>query len=822
MEMLEPARPACEPRVSARWRRWLYRTLLAATFAGLALAIAAVLWVRAQPLPLAALSPRTIASTRLEDRRGVLLREVLARPDGRAYWVPLEQISEQLIDATLAGEDQRFYQHGGVDVLAVLRAAALNVTQRRVVSGASTVTMQLARLLLQRRAPVSKRRGLWAKARQVALAIKLEALLPKKQILTQYLNRAPYGGGCFGVEAAARRYFGKPASQLSLAESTLLAALPRSPHGYSPLRPRSRRRLRRRQRYLLAAMHTQGRIDDEQLRIALGEPLALERLERPFLAPHFVASVKALPAAQGQARVRTTLDIRLQTQVEAIVRQTLRALTERGVSQAAVLVVDNASGDVLAHVGSRAFGDDAAGQVDGTRALRQPGSAIKPFVYALAFERALTPASLLRDLPAHFTTAYGDYAPRNYDGRYRGPVRARIALASSLNVPAIRVAERVGVTRLLDGLRELGFRDLRKDAEHYGLGLALGNGEVTLRQLVSAYATLARGGVTKPLRTLRATGAPGAAELEPAPQAKGKRVLSARAAHLIADILSDPVARVNTFGRYGPLETPFFAAVKTGTSKDFRDNWTVGFTRDVTVGVWVGNFDGSAMHNVSGVTGAGPLWREVMTQTVRHLGLRDRRPERPEGVVTARICPLSGKLAGPHCPDRAEELFYAEKRPRERCAFHRALWVDRLDGSRTLPHCPGASEQVVVFYPPAYRSWAAARGEPTPPQRWSARCPGVEANTAREETVKRPQIRFPAAGDIYYLDADLQRRYQRIPLEVNVRGSPKVVSWLVDGKVVAKATYPFSASWPLSPGKHRVEAVLPDGHRSAAVSFEVR
>jgi penicillin-binding protein 1C len=835
--MSSSAKMRRKPEGSPPWRRWLGRALFAGTGAGLALALAGLLWARAQPLPIAALSPATIASTRLEDRRGVLLRELLARPDGRAHWVPLERISPHVIGATLAGEDQRFFEHGGVDVIAVARAAALNVTRQRVVSGASTLTMQLATIVQAEAAPKGKprpRRGLWTKARQVALAIKLEALLSKEQILAQYLNRAPYGGGCFGVEAAARRYFGKPASQLSLAESTLLAALPRSPHGYSPLRARSRKRLRRRQRYLLAAMHSQGRIDDEQLRIALHEPLALERLSRPFLAPHFVASVQAMPQLRGRARIRTTLDIALQGQVESIVRQTLRGLDEQGVSNAAVLVIENASGDVLAHVGSKAFGDAAAGQVDGTRALRQPGSTIKPFAYALAFERELTPASLLRDLPAHFTTAHGDYAPRNYDGRFRGPVRARVALASSLNVPAIRVAERIGVTRLLDGLRAVGFRNLTRDARHYGLGLALGNGEVTLRQLVVAYATLARGGVYKPLRVLRASSAPGVARLETLPAAKGKRVLPARAVHLVADILADPLARLSTFGRYGPLETPFFAAVKTGTSKDFRDNWTVGFTRDVTVGVWVGNFDGSSMHNVSGVTGAGPLWREVITATMRHRSLVDRRPKRPEGIASATVCPLSGQLAGPDCPSHTAELFYREKLPQQPCTFHRKLWVDRHDGQRTLPECAGAIERVHIDYPPAYRAWAAARGEAMMPQRWSPRCPQgqrraqaaqADPHAPKEKPIRAgsaPRIRFPSRGDIYYLDADLRRRYQNVPLELSVGDRPATVSWLVDGKEIAKVAYPYSASWPLVGGKHQIQAVLPDGRRSAVVTIEVR
>ena len=791
----------------ARWNR----PLLLAAWALLTAAAWAWAWASSVELPASALRPRTVASVRVTDRHGTLLREVLSRPDGRSTWVALAEISPHLVQATLAGEDQRFYQHGGVDFRALLRAASQVVTQQRVVSGGSTLTMQLARMLVPTQVP----RSLGGKLRQAALAWELERRLTKEQILWQYLNRAPYGNGTFGVEAAARRYFNKPAAQLSLAEAALLSALPRSPGGYNPYR--HRQRLVRRQRYILGLMRAQDRISATQQRLARAEPMDWRAARRPFRAPHLVQHVLGLFRARGvtPARVRTTLDLPLQQQVEAAVSAAIKRLTHLGVSNAAVLVVDNASGDVRAYVGSADFFHRGhSGQFDGTHALRQPGSTIKPLTYALALEQGKTPASLLRDLPTVFSTDRGDYAPRNYDGSFHGPVRLRVALGSSYNIPAVRLARFVGLDRLLRRLRALGLSSLTRTARHYGLGLTLGNGEVTLQELVAAYAALARGGRYRPPRlVLQARTARGRALTLPRPASRP--VIPPDVAYLISDILSDPMARLPAFGRDSALDVGCPAAVKTGTSKDFRDNWTVGYTPQVTVGVWVGNFDGSSMQNVSGVTGAGPLWAEVMT-----LAAAGERAEftPPRSLQRRQICPLSGLLPSPHCPAAVEEVFAAGTAPRGRCDFHRQLTLDRESGLLANPACSASQveQRVMVVYPPAYRAWAARRGIPAPPTAASARCPLPAAAAA---TVS---ISAPAHGDRYFIDPDLRGRFQSIPLQATVRGRARQVRWLVNGAVVARAPYPYSARWPMRRGQHRIVAVLPDGSRSAPVVVTVR
>lgn len=768
---------------------------LALLFGGpLSLCTAAVLvffsWAFTVELPHSALSPSNIASVRVVAHDGSLLREVLSREDGRCRWVPLDQISPHLIQATLASEDQRFFSHGGVDPLALARALTSSLRQGRVVSGGSTLTMQLVRLV--RPAP----RTLGTKLREMVLAYKLDQRMSKEVVLWQYLNRAPYGNGTFGIEAAARRYLNKPAAHLSLAEAALLAALPRSPSGYNPFSHRER--LLRRQRYILGLMAAQGRITPKELRLARRQPIALDAAQRPFQAPHMVQHVLALPLAARASWIRTTLDRHLQQRVEAAVQNTLFRVHRQGVTNAAVLVVENATGRVLAYVGSSDFfAETTSGQVDGTLALRQPGSTVKPFTYALALQqRELTAASLLRDLPARFVTDQGIYAPRNYDGTFHGPVRLRVALASSYNVPAVRTARRVGVQRLLDGLRAMGFHSLRRPARHYGLGLTLGNGEVSLHELVAAFATLARGGRYLPLRFIEQLRLPDGRSIDPSPP-RGKRVLDRRVAYVITHILSDPLARVPAFGRNSALDLGLPSAVKTGTSKDFRDNWTVGYSPLYTVGVWVGNFDGSSMHNVSGISGAGPLWAEVMLAAT---GSRSPPFERPSGLVTRTICPLSGALVGPACEQSTEELFLVGSEPRDPCAFHQRI-----------------EQRTVVIYPPPYRAWAHARGLAV----HSDHATPLHSD-GENRRAARVRIRFPADGERFFVDPDLKRVYQNLPLEAVVQGSAREVRWLVDGRQVARAPFPYTARWNLETGRHSIVAQLPDGQRSKPVIVTVQ
>ncbi|MBC5815331.1 MAG: penicillin-binding protein 1C [Candidatus Eremiobacteraeota bacterium] len=567
---------------------------------------------------------RQQAAVVFEDRSGLPLGTVLPSDGEHASSIPLERIAPSFIAAVIATEDARFYRHGGVDIAAVLRSARQLVQTGAPVSGASTITMQVARMLYH---PPASMRG---KVREAWLAWCIEAGSSKNAILSAYVNRLPMGGNLYGVEAAAQSYFGAQAADLDLAQSALLAAIPNDP---VRLNPRTHwRALKNRQFYILQRMRATGAVTDAQAQRAAGEDLHLAAPARGILAGAHLLFALASNLPVHTSHVRTTIDRPLQQFIETQMRALLAALAERNVHQGAALVIDNRTGEVLAYVGSPDyFDDDNHGRNDGVRALRQPGSALKPFLYELALERGVVqPNSILADVPVTYAIANGQlYSPSDYSNAYAGPVRVRLALANSLNVPAVRVLSRVGTGVFLDRLHALGFEHLTRPPEYYGLGLTLGGGEVSLWELTHAYLTLARAGSAIPLRTVISNDAP-----------NGAQTGSPRLWWLITDFLSDSHARAHSFGAASILDLPFPTAVKTGTSSDFRDTWTVGYSREYTVGVWVGNFNGAAMRHVSGVTGAAPLWHRIMLRL--HQNHEPLPFSKPAGFVRRSICASSG------------------------------------------------------------------------------------------------------------------------------------------------------------------------------------
>lgn len=750
----------------------------------------------------AALDPKresTDRATRVRDRGGVLLAEL--RVDGKHYLpVRFEELPEHVVHTLLAAEDKRFFWHRGVDWWAVGRALVQWVEAGHVISGASTLTQQLAR------STFARERSLWGKWQEMVLARCIERHLSKPQILEAYVNRVEFGPNIVGIGAASEAYFAKPVAGLSLSEAATLTGIPRGPALYDPKRPRSP--IQRRRDRILERLAENEPGYAPRVQQALSMPL---ELQEHWIAPgafHWVRRLADLGtgASAPNSEVRTTLDSSLQHRVEALVLRHTEAMTKFGASSAAVLVADNRSHEVLVYVGSPDYrATAAAGQNDGVVALRQPGSTLKPFVYAVAMERlGYTAATLLPDVPIEFREAGKVFSPRNYDGQFHGPVRLREALANSLNVPAVHTASQVGVGQLLTELHKFGFASLTNTPEHYGVALALGDGEVTLEELVAAYMALPNGGVFHAL---------GLVQDQPSPPARV--VMRPTTAALVRDMIEDPLARAASFGRNSVLEFGFPVGVKTGTSKGARDNWTLGFSEAVTVGVWVGNFDGTPMTGASGVSGAGPLFHAVMQEATAWVKARHAAaaPAQPPALTRLSVCALSGKLPTEQCKARVTELFIAGTEPTAFDDMHVAVPV--LNGA-VAAGCPGATTQIFERYPPQFETWAREAGRPLVPNQTLVDC----ETPTMIATADAPSVVFPRDGAEYRWVADEPAARQQLVFEGRAGVGP--LTFLLDGVSYRRVDAPFRVEWPLVRGEHRLQVMAADGRRSETVHFRVK
>lgn len=776
-----------------RWRRGVAVTAVVLLALGI--------WIRCMPVPAELLAGVDTASTVVVDRHGRVLYEALSANGSRIAPLDAASLPPVLEAATLAAEDRRFYSHPGIDPISLVRAARQNLVEGRIVEGGSTISQQAAKLLIQRREGV-KPRGWRAKVREMVLALRLEHRFTKREVLALYLNLAAYGNQATGAGRASQVYFGVDPAMLTPAQAAFLAALPQRPGAFNPWRNITSARAR--QQTVLRRMAAAGALTPERLREARAEQLSLKPRHAAFGAPHFVEMVSTYAKASSGA-IKTTLDLDLQREVQGIIAHQRASLAAHGAANVAVVVLDNARGEWLAWEGSGDYFDAAhGGAINGPLVPRQPGSALKPFTYALAFEQGRGPASVLPDIPSHFPTAETGilYSPRNYDGRYRGPLLARRALAGSENVPAVALAADVGVSTLLRFLDRAGLSTFDRTPAYYGLGVTLGNAEVRLDELVAAYAAFARGGVWRQPTAIL----PEAGDDPEQAGAAARQLVSPRTAFLITDILADDEARAYAFGRGSHLEFPFPVAVKTGTSQAYHDNWTIGYTRDVTVGVWVGNFDRTPLRDSSGVTGAGPIFHAVMVAATRgraSVGAHEILAP-PEDVAVETICELSGMRANAWCPSRRKEWTNAGEDPLP-CAWHHR-----------------SDEGLLTIYPSEYRAWAATAGVrpavkvvghgfsrafPLAPLK---RRPTNEPVMTTDSVIR---IANPPAGAIYSVDPTLRREFQALPLRV-VTSRPTTVTWLVNGTRVGTASSEGSLSWPLAVGAHEIEARDASGRRA--------
>ncbi len=615
-------------------------------------------------------SPKLFLSTEILDRYGNHIGEFW--DEGHRYWVPLDRVSPLIRKAIIATEDKTFYTNPGVDWSAIARAVLDNSSGEQF-SGASTITQQLARNIVY---PYELRvsRSLDRKMGETVIAQDLTGRFSKDEILEMYLNVVYFGHLAYGIEAAARTYFGKSASDVSLAEAAVLAAVPQSPAELDPFVDADRPNVKQRQGLVLALMARAGFISQDTAEAAYRQPLKYQTAELPSVAPYFMNYVsQTIENRFGTADVgrigltiTTTLDLNIQKVAEDVVRkQVNQSRSVYNLGNAALVAMLPGSGEIVAMVGGADYYAKVNGsQVNVATSLRQPGSAIKPVLYTLAFTRGYSPASVIWDIPITFKLdAIHTYSPTNYDLKFRGPVRLRTALANSLNVPAVKLLSQVGVPDMVAIGRSMGLQGLDRPSDQYGLALTLGGAEVTLLSLTNAFATIDNGGRLAPSTPIIAIHDSSGKVLDG--HKPSVNVVDPRVEYLVTSILSDNEARTMEFGANSPLHLSRPAAAKTGTTTDFRDNWTVGYTPYLAVGVWAGNTDGTPMRNTTGLTGAAPIWHDFMETIFSRpeLDAAVRDPSmpldftRPPGIVEAPICQISALNGTATCPETRSELF---------------------------------------------------------------------------------------------------------------------------------------------------------------------
>ena len=781
-------------------------------------------------------------SVRITDRNGRLLYEIIPQVGGRNTVLSMDSMPQCIKDATIAVEDKHFYTNRGIDLTGILRALWINIRGGQTIAGGSTITQQVARNVLLSEDERTER-TLRRKLREAVLAWQMTQKLSKDEILALYLNQINYGGMAYGVEAASQTYFGKPALELLLPECALLAGLPQAPGIYNPFTNPDL--AKGRQVIVLGLMEKEGYITREERLSAESTPLSYNPTPYPIEAPHFIWLVKdqldrlvsngSLQPGQSLV-VRTTLDLDAQHFAEATLKRRIESFKNQAgglshnVNNAALVALNPQDGEILALVGSADFFDGSIhGALNMATAPRQTGSAFKPFVYALALDPTRstrwTAATSILDVSTTFPLRDGSpYTPLNYDESEHGPVSLRTALGSSLNIPAVKTLQAVGIEDTVDLARRLGITSLQ-DAGNYDLSLALGGGQISLLELATAYGTLANNGYfTGNLAILDIYDADGSLLYEP-DQTSPHQLLDPRVVWLINNILSDDSARALGFGLNSTLKLDRGAAVKTGTTSNFHDNWTIGYTPDLLVGVWVGNSGYEAMHNVTGLTGAAPIWHEVMRGLLQ--GQPDHPFARPGGLTSVTVCDLSGLLPTPACPHTHSEWFIAGTEPTLADTTYQQVWIDALTNSLADDSTPIERRKSITALnlPVEAQNWAHEQGLPLLidyshalesgsllPSSIEHICPDAQCQGHSDSTGL--VLLTPHPNSTYRMDSNFDPAAQQIQIQVAVGAEiSNVTIWLDGNALTTLSSPPYQTWWTLSAGEHRfwVEGVSTTG-----------
>jgi len=753
------------------------------------------------------------------DRNGTLIYE-LAGVVGKKNPVIYDLLPKHLVNAVVASEDITFWTNPGVDFKAIFRSAYLNLRSGKIVSGASTITQQLARIsvISPQKIPI---RNIVRKVREILIALRIAAKYSKSEVLTMYLNQMYFGNLSYGIQSASSTYFNKDVSQLSLAESTYLVGLLSSPNKQDPLR----------QSQVLDLMEKHGFITPETANDAKKEKLSLSTNNADIKAPHFAHYILQeldgfiINKNQG-LNIYTTLDLPTFNLSQDVARIWVgRLKIQHDLSNASLVLINNNTGEILNMLGGIDYFDAThSGQVNMTTALRQPGSALKPVTYATAFLQGYTPATLIYDVKKVYKTKSGEgFTPNNYDGKYHGLVLAREALASSLNLPAVEMLDKVGINNFLKVARDLGIKTLTQE-DRYDLSLTLGGGEVKLLELANIYASLARGGeYLEPYSIQKITTDNGKVLYEHKYTSKIQALgpNSKQVSYLISNILSDPKARIPSFGEKNSLVLSRSAAVKTGTTTDWHDNWTVGYTPSYTVGVWVGNNDNHPMREITGVVGAAPIWNQFFEEFLK--GKPTENFIVPEKIKQVEVCAASGKLPDGLCPEKTTEMFIQGTEPIEISQLHKKVLIDTRNGLLAGESCPKSyiKEKVFIEYPSEVYTWAVQDQQLIAPREFSPLCLDSQAYSGTTHLI----ITYPKNQTVFETAPQIVNN-QGIVFEVDVSPDIQKVIWNLDKLYLNESDkFPFQISWAPTVGNHIISAygVIKNGDtiKSEEVNFNV-
>lgn len=691
-------------------------------------------------------------STKIVDRNGKII-QVLPVKDGlRREFISNSDIPLVAKEIFIKSEDKRFYFHFGIDILAIIRASIVNILNKRIISGGSTITMQLSRIVSP------QKKSLTGKIIEIINAIRIECKLSKSEILTLYLNSLPFGFNSMGVQSGSKTFFSKDFKFLSPEEILILSLIPRNPSKYNPLDISNKENIIKKAKDIKKRIRLDIKDDDIEKAIYNSRQYQYE-----FFAPHFVNYIKRYIKEDTKV-IQTSLDLDLNDFIQKRLQNYIEKYSEKRISNGAVIVFDNWTGEILGYIGSKEFFDkENNGEIDGVQVINQPGSTLKPFLYALAIEKYnFLPNDILPDVPSFFG---GEevYIPKNFNNRFNGPVRLRVALASSLNIPAVHTVVKTGVKNFIAHLIDLDFESIKNSKKGYGSGISVGNAEVSLFELTRAFSIFVRDGEKMEARYIRVA----KREFK-----HSKRIYSPYTSFIIADILSDPKSRVVGFGATRIFDTPFQAMFKTGTSNQFNNIWAIGATIDYTVGVWMGNFSGETVIGATGSSIPARLCVEILNRL--HNKRKPARFKMPSNIKTEVICSLSGKKISKNCSGGVYEYF-KEGTDLTECDWHK-----------------NDNGKIKIVLPPFYTQYID-------------KIENVEIQFDTPLIKKDIKIVFPNNNSLYYYDPNFSDESQGIKFEIFSKDIKERLSVYINNKFYKEISYPYTFFFSLKRGKYIIE-----------------